>query len=287
MDERRMEHGMLSAFIQHLKKRERSSGTIEKYVRDVSQFAAFLNEAEVTREGTAAWRDGLLERGYAPVTVNSMTAAVNQFFAFLGWEDCKIKALKIQRRLFRDDRRELSREEYERLLAAAHSLGRDRLALLLETICSTGVRVSEVRYITLEAVQAGRAEISLKGKLRVILLPGKLCRKLKKYARAQKTASGEIFLTRSGKSLSRRQIWAEMKRLCRAAGVAPSKVFPHNLRHLFARIFYRVCRDVVKLADVLGHSSIETTRIYLISTGAEHARVLARMHLNLQTKYIF
>ena len=200
MDERRMEHGMLSAFIQHLKKRERSSGTIEKYVRDVSQFAAFLNEAEVTREGTAAWRDDLLERGYAPVTVNSMTAAVNQFFVFLGWEDCKIKALKIQRRLFRDDRRELSREEYERLLAAAHSLGRDRLALLLETICSTGVRVSEVRYITLEAVQAGRAEISLKGKLRVILLPGKLCRKLKKYARARKIASGEIFLTRSGKS---------------------------------------------------------------------------------------
>ena len=281
MDERRMEHGMLSAFIQYLKKRERSSGTIEKYVRDVSQFAAFLNEAEVTRKGTAAWRDDLLERGYAPVTVNSMTAAVNQFFAFLGWEDCKIKALKIQRRLFRDDRRELSREEYERLLAAAHSLGRDRLALLLETICSTGVRVSEVRYITLEAVQAGRAEISLKGKLRVILLPGKLCRKLKKYARAQKTASGEIFLTRSGKSLSRRQIWAEMKRLCRAAGVAPSKVFPHNLRHLFARIFYRVCRDVVKLADVLGHSSIEATRIYLISTGAEHAGILRKMRLIL------
>ena len=258
---------------------ERSAGTIEKYVRDVRKFAAWLDGEEVSRERTAAWRDGLLERGYAPVTVNSMVAAVNRFFIALGWEDCRVKALRIQRRLFRDDQRELTREEYERLLTAAHALGRERLALLLETICSTGIRVSEVKYITVEAAHAGRAEISLKGKLRTILLPGKLCRKLKKYVRQQKTASGEIFLTKSGKSLSRRQIWAEMKRLCKRAGVAPSKVFPHNLRHLFARTFYRVCRDVVKLADVLGHSSIETTRIYLISTGAEHANVLARMRL--------
>ena len=258
---------------------ERSAGTIEKYVRDVRKFAAWLDGEEVSRERTAAWRDGLLERGYAPVTVNSMVAAVNRFFIALGWEDCRVKALRIQRRLFRDDRRELTREEYERLLTAAHTLGRERLALLLETICSTGIRVSEVKYITVEAAQTGRAEISLKGKLRTILLPGKLCRKLKKYARQQKTASGEIFLTRSGKSLSRRQTWAEMKRLCKAAGVAPSKVFPHNLRHLFARTFYKVCRDVVKLADVLGHSSIETTRIYLISTGSEHADILRKMRL--------
>ena len=268
-------------FSDALAEEERSAGTIEKYVRDVRRFAVWLDGEEVSRERTAAWRDGLLERGYAPVTINSMVAAVNQFFTFLGWEECKVKALKIQRRLFRDDRRELTREEYQRLLDAAHGLGRERLALLLETICATGIRVSEVKYITVEAVQAGRAEISLKGKLRTILLPGKLCRKLKKYAKAQKTASGEIFLTRSGKSLSRRQIWAEMKRLCRAAGVAPSKVFPHNLRHLFARTFYRVCRDVVKLADVLGHSSIETTRIYLISTGAEHADILRKMRLIL------
>ena len=279
MDERHVEHEMLSAFIRHLRTRERSPGTIEKYLRDVRALADWLDGAEATRERTASWRDSLLEGGYAPVTVNSMVAAVNQFFAFLGWEDCKIKALKIQRKLFRDDRRELTREEYERLVAAAHTQGRERLALLLETICSTGIRVSEVKYITVEAARMGRAEISLKGKLRVILLPGKLCRKLKKYAKAQKTASGEIFLTRSGKSLSRRQIWAEMKRLCKTAGVAPSKVFPHNLRHLFARTFYKVCRDVVKLADVLGHSSIETTRIYLISTGAEHAEILRKMRL--------
>ena len=269
----------LAAFARHLQSRERSAGTIEKYLRDVEALGGWLDGEPVTRERAAAWRDSLLEQGRAPVTVNSMTAAANQFFTFQGWEDCKIKALKLQRKLFRDDRRELTREEYERLLSAAHGLGRERLALLLETICSTGIRVSEVRYITVEAARTGRAEISLKGKLRTILLPGKLCRKLKKYARAQKTASGEIFLTRSGKSLSRRQIWAEMKRLCKTAGVAPSKVFPHNLRHLFARTFYRVCRDVVKLADVLGHSSVETTRIYLISTGAEHIQILRKMRL--------
>lgn len=205
--------------------------------------------------------------------------AVNQFFKFLGWQECVVKGLRIQRKLFRDDRRELTRNEYERLLAAAHGLGRERLALLMETICATGIRVSEVRYITVEAVASGRAEISLKGKLRTILIPGKLCRKLKKYVKQQKIASGEVFLTRSGKRMSRKQIWAEMKAVCRKAEVAPSKVFPHNLRHLFARIFYQVCRDVVKLADVLGHSSIETTRIYLSSTGAEHARQLDRLGL--------
>ena len=281
MNERQLIPNHLAAYAKHLLAEERSSGAIAKYVLDVRNFAAWLGGTEATREKTAAWRDSLLEGGYAPVTVNSMVAAVNQFFAFLGWEDCKIKALKLQRKLFRDDRRELTREEYERLLSAAHGLGWERLALLLETICSTGIRVSEVKYITVEAAQARRAEISLKGKLRTIMLPGKLCRKLKKYARAQKIASGEIFLTRSGKGLSRRQIWAEMKGLCRKAGVAPSKVFPHNLRHLFARTFYKVCRDVVKLADVLGHSSIETTRIYLISTGAEHADILRKMRLIL------
>ena len=269
----------IAAFGRHLQIEERSAGTIEKYLRDVRAFAAWLDGAPVSREKAAAWRDSLLDRGYAPVTVNSMIAAVNQLFTFLGWEDCKIKALKLQRRLFRDDRRELSREEYERLLDAAHGLGRERLALLLETICSTGIRVSEVKYITVEAARTGRGEISLKGKLRTILLPGKLCRKLKKIRQGAKNRLRRDFFTRSGKSLSRRQIWAEMKRLCKAAGVAPSKVFPHNLRHLFARTFYRVCRDVVKLADVLGHSSVETTRIYLISTGAEHAGILNRMRL--------
>lgn len=193
MEHRIMNRKALKAFARALLEQERSLGTIEKYTRDVRAFTVWLGGAEVTRERAAAWRDSLLERGYAPVTVNSMVAAVNQFFAFLGWEDCKVKALKIQRKLFRDDRKELTREEYQRLLDSAHELGRERLALLLETICATGIRVSEVKYITVEAAQVGRAEISLKGKLRTILLPGKLCRKLKKYARQQKTPPARFF----------------------------------------------------------------------------------------------
>lgn len=181
--------------------------------------------------------------------------------------------------MFRDAGRELTREDYFRLLHTAHALGRERLELLMETICATGIRVSEVQYMTVEAAQSGRAEIALKGKIRTILLPVKLCRKLLKYARKKKITSGEIFLTRGGRSLSRRQIWAEMKELCNRAGVPTEKVFPHNLRHLFARTFYRVCRDMVKLAAVLGYSSIETTRIYLLSSGLEHIKTLDLLHL--------
>ena len=217
--------------------------------------------------------------GVVSATVNGKLTALDRLLAFLGWEDCRVKHLRVQRQLFRDSARELSREEYARLVETARRLGRGRLSLLMETICATGIRVSEVRYITAEAVREGRTEIALKGKIRTILLPGKLCRKLEKYARQKKITSGELFLTRSGRPMSRKQIWAEMKGVCRAAGVAPSKVFPHNLRHLFARCFYRVSRDVAKLADVLGHSSIETTRIYLISTGAEHARTLDQLRL--------
>ncbi len=232
----------------------------------------------MTRELAAAWREELAAR-QSPATVNGKLTALDRLLAFLGWEDCRVKHLRVQRQLFRDSARELSREEYARLVETARRLGRGRLSLLMETICATGIRVSEVRYITVEAVREGRTEIALKGKIRTILLPGKLCRKLEKYARQKKITSGEMFLTRSGRPMSRKQIWAEMKGVCRAAGVAPSKVFPHNLRHLFARCFYRVSRDVAKLADVLGHSSIETTRIYLISTGAEHARTLDQLRL--------
>lgn len=233
----------------------------------------------MTKELTATWKSCLLEQGYAPVTINSMLSALNGLFKFLGWNECQVKFLKIQRRLFRDTNRELTRNEYDRLLATAKELGRDRLALLIETIGATGIRVSEVKYITVEAAQKGKAEISLKGKIRVILLSAKLCRKLLKYAKKQKTASGTIFRTKSGKELSRRQIWAELKGLCKHAGVAPTKVFPHNLRHLFATIFYKACKDIVKLADVLGHSSIETTRIYLVTSGIEHQRQLDRLGL--------
>ena len=207
-----------------------------------------------------------------------MLSAVNALFRFLGREDCKIRFLRVQRKAFREQSRELTRAEYQRLLDTAAEQGQERLGLLMETICATGIRVSEVRYITVEAAQRGRAEINLKGKIRTILLPAKLCRKLLKYTRKQKIASGEIFLTRGGKPVSRRQIWREMKMLCEKAGVESSKVFPHNLRHLFAATFYKVCRDIVKLADILGHSSINTTRIYLMTTGTEHAKI-GRAHV--------
>ena len=257
MEPRKITEETLAAFARQLGEEERSPATLEKYLREVRQFAAFLGGREVTRELAAAWREELSAR-QSPATVNGKLTALDRLLAFLGWEDCRVKHLRVQRQLFRDSARELSREEYARLVETARRLGRGRLSLLMETICATGIRVSEVRYITAEAVREGRTEIALKGKIRTILLPGKLCRKLEKYARQKKITSGELFLTRSGRPMSRKQIWAEMKGVCRAAGVAPSKVFPHNLRHLFARCFYRVSRDVAKLADVLGHSSIET-----------------------------
>ena len=279
MKEQFLTEERLAAYGERLRAEGRSPGTIENYLRHARAFAAWLDGRAVTRELAAAWREQLAARGYAPVTVNAMLAAVNGLFRFLGREECRVKFLKIQRRLFREAGRELERPEYHRLLEAARSRGQARLALLMETICATGIRVSEVRYITVEAARRGRAEISLKGKVRTILLPGKLCRKLLKYAGKNKTVSGEIFLTKNGKGLSRRQIWAELKRLCKYAGVAPSKVFPHNLRHLFATVFYRACKDIARLADVLGHSSMETTRLYLMTSGAEHARQLERLGL--------
>ena len=269
----------LKAFSQYLREDERESSTIEKYLREIKDFFVWIRGQTVTRERIAEWKEDLRRAGRKSVTINGKLSALNKFFTFLGWTDCRTKYLKVQRKLFRSTEKQLTKQEYIRLLEAAHSLGRERLALLMETICATGIRVSEVQYITVEAVQTGQTEIALKGKIRTILLPGKLCRKLQKYAKKRKIVSGEIFLTRNGKGLSRRQIWAEMKSLCEKAGIMPSKVFPHNLRHLFAQTFYRVCRDVAKLADVLGHSSIETTRLYLISTEAEHARQLERTGL--------
>lgn len=269
----------VAAYGRYLKQEERSPATLEKYLRDVLAFARWLDGEAVTKEAVTEWKERLLAEHRSPSTVNAALSALNGLFRFLGWEDCRARFVKVQRRLFRDPARELTRPDYDRLIATARELGRDRLALLMETICATGVRVSEVRYLTVEAAQRGRAEVALKGKIRVILIPGKLCRKLLKYAKKQKIVSGEIFLTGNGKPLSRRQIWAEMKRLCVHAGVEPSRVFPHNLRHLFATAYYRAYKDIVKLADVLGHTSIETTRIYLLTSGTEHQRQLDRLGL--------
>lgn len=279
MKQHRLTSQQILDYGNYLRGEERSTGTIDKYLRDTTAFVYWLNGRNVTKERAAEWKAYLLEQDYAPVTVNAMLSAVNGLFRFLDWDECRVKFLKIQRKLFRDASRELTRGEYDRLLTSAKEQGRERLALLMETICATGIRVSEVQYMTVEAAQRGKAEISLKGKIRVILLSSKLCRKLQKYAKKQKIASGAIFRTRSGKKISRRQIWAELKGLCRQAGVEPTKVFPHNLRHLFATLFYKACKDIARLADVLGHSSIETTRIYLITSGEEHQRQIESLDL--------
>ena len=267
----------VDGFRRELLRREYSHGTAESYVRSIRAFARWSGGA-VDRGLVLTWKAQLAAQ-YAPATVNAMLAGINRFFAFMGWPECKVKALRLQRRSFREAERELDREEYRTLVRTARTLGRERLALVMETICATGIRVGEVPYITVEALRRGKAVVALKGKVRTILLPEKLCKKLLKYVKRQKITSGEVFLTGGGKRLSRVQIWAEMKRLCRAASVAADKVFPHNLRHLFARTFYQASRDVVQLADILGHSSIETTRIYLLTTGAEHLRRLERLGL--------
>lgn len=270
---------ILKEFEEYLVQEEREKATIGKYLRDAECFLIWLGNRELSKKQVVLWKEELTEKQHSPVTINGKLAAINKLLLSLGKPECRVKYLKIQRRLFRSTERDLTKEEYTRLVETAFSDGRERLALLMESICATGIRVSEVRYLTVETAEAGRAEISLKGKIRTILIPGKLCRKLLKYAKKQKIASGEIFLTRSGKGMSRHQIWAEMKALCAQAKVQASKVFPHNLRHLFARAFYRACRDVVRLAGVLGHSSIETTRIYLITTGIEYRKQMSRLGL--------
>lgn len=266
-------------FEDYLRHDEREESTIEAYLRSLTRFAEWADGRAVTKELAMEWKTALAEAGYRPISVNAMLAAVNKFFTCMGREDCKVKYLKLQRQMFRKSEKDLSKEEYQRLVQAAHEKGYLRMELILETICATGIRVGELKYITVEAVRAGVAEIALKGKIRTILLPHRLCRKLQKYAKQQKIASGKLFLTQDGLPVSRQSIWTRMKALCEAAGVERSKAFPHNLRSLFARSFYGSCHDVVRLADVLGHSSIETTRIYLMSTGKEYLRQLDKLGL--------
>lgn len=266
-------------FEDYLRHDEREESTIEAYLRSLTRFAEWADGRAVTKELAMEWKAVLSEAGYRPISVNAMLAAVNKFFTCMGREDCKVKYLKLQRQMFRKSEKDLSKEEYQRLVQAAHEKGDLRMELILETICATGIRVGELKYITVEAVRAGVAEIALKGKIRTILLPHRLCRKLQKYAKQQKIASGKLFLTQDGLPVSRQSIWTRMKALCEAAGVERTKVFPHNLRSLFARSFYGSCHDVVRLADVLGHSSIETTRIYLMSTGKEYLRQLDKLGL--------
>lgn len=281
MNEKTLALADITAYAAYLRSEEKARSTIENYLRDVQSFCLWLDNRAITKTLVAEWKEHLLAKALAPATVNAKLSAVSSLLGFLGLADCRVKAVKIQHRVFRDASRELTKEEYHRLLNTAKRQGRDRLLLLMETICSTGVRVSELCHITVETLRDMRANIALKGKVRSILLPQKLCQKLLKYAKRKKITSGEIFRTRSGKPMSRGQIWHEMKSICEAAGVASSKVFPHNLRHLFATVFYKTCRDIVKLADLLGHSSINTTRIYLMTTGAEHAKQIEELGLLL------
>ena len=245
MEKQKLSSKIIAAYENSLRQDEHSLATIEKYLRDIRFFVAWLAGKAVTKEAATQWKLHLMNDGFAPATINSKLAAINGLFRFLGWNDCRVKFLRLQRRVFRDNTRDLTREDYRKLVSAAEQLGRGQLALLLEAICATGIRVSEVRYLTVEAVRTGQAEVTLKGKVRIILLPNKLCRKLERYARKQKIASGELFLTKRNHTLSRQQIWREMKALCREAGVTASKVFPHNLRHLFANTFYKVTPDIV------------------------------------------
>ena len=272
----------LTAYRAWLQNRERSPGTIAKYLRDTARFFAESGAPQPPpKAAVAAWRDALAAKGYAPASVNAMLAAVNAYQDFCGNPAGKAKPLKCQRRIFCEARRELSRAEYFRLLDAARRTGRKRTLLVLQTLCATGIRVSELAYITAEAVRRGRAAIRCKGKCREILLPAPLCKRLERWCRRCRIHTGPVFLTRTGRPLDRVTVWKEMKALCRQARVAEEKVFPHNLRHLFARTFYSIEKNLAKLADLLGHSSIETTRIYIMESGAEHQRLLEQMHLLL------
>ena len=270
----------IAKFKNHLTLEERSAATIEKYIRDVSAFAVYAQEAAITKETVIGYKKHLLER-YAVRSVNAMLAGLNGFFVFHGWHDLKVKTLKLQQQVYCPEEKELTKQEYARLCRTAERRKNQRLSLIFQTICGTGIRVSELRYITVEAAKQGEAVVNCKAKTRTVFLVKALRQKLLRYAAEQGIKSGMIFVTRTGKPIDRTNIWREMKSLCQEAGVNPEKVFPHNLRHLFARVFYGIEKDIAKLADILGHSSIDTTRIYIISTGTEHRRRMENMHLVL------
>lgn len=271
----------ISSFIEHLTLQERSPATIQKYRRDVAKLAAFAGE-EITDKATLiAFKQHLLRQGYAAVSVNSILTAVNQYLRFCGFTDWQLRFLRVQRQIFRSRDRELNSREYQRLIEQAQQSGNERLSLLVQTLGATGIRISELRGITVEAIRKGQALIRLKGKTRVVLLPRKLCRRLLAYCGKRKISSGQVFVTRTGRPLDRSNIWRMLKKLAQNARVGTKKVFPHNLRHLFAVTYYKKYKDVVRLADILGHSSIDTTRIYTARSGGEQRRQIEELCLVL------
>ena len=280
MEERILEQAAIARFREHLILEEKSPAAVEKYLRDIRAFAVYMR-GEVVRKAAVIDYKKLLQKKYAVRSVNSTLASINGLFSFLGWHDLRVKTVKLQRQVFSPEEKELTRAEYMRLCRTAEQRGNKRLSLILQTICGTGIRVSELQHITVEAARCGEATVSCKGKTRSVFIVKELKQKLLRYAAEQGIRSGMIFVTRTGRAVSRTNIWREMKSLCREAGVNPEKVFPHNLRHLFARVFYSIDKDIAKLSDVLGHSSINTTRLYIISTGIEHRRRMETMRLIL------
>ena len=269
---------LIVKFREYLLFEEKSKATVEKYIRDVTAFMGWVAERNVQKSIVLEYKKELVEK-YAPRSVNSVISSLNAFFGYMGWQECKVKALKIQRQIFAEKEKELTKAEYERLLSAAKNKNNERLYYLMQTICATGIRVSELKFITVSAIYTVSAQINCKGKMRVVFLPKQLCVMLKKYIQKQKISSGSIFVSKSGKPLDRSNIWTDMKKLCALANVKPGKVFPHNLRHLFARTYYGLQKDIVRLADILGHSSVETTRIYTMGNGDVHRMQIEKMHL--------
>ena len=278
MKRQKLQETMIPPYETALQEAEKSAATMEKYLHHVRQFVAHDAGRRIDKALVLEYKTRL-GKLYAPSSANAALAAVNGFLRFWGFESCCVRPFKVQKKLYCPEEKELSREEYIRLVRAAKEKSSERLALLLETICATGIRVSELPYITVEAVARGEAVVHCKGKTRTVFLPAALQKKLRRYMQSQKIQSGSVFITRTGKPMNRSNIWREMKALCERANVAPSKVFPHSLRHLFARTFYSIDHDVAKLADILGHSNINTTRIYIITTGAEHRRKMETMRL--------
>lgn len=272
--------GMIKNYQNYLINEEKASATVEKYVRDVTAFMIWANNRTLEKQLVLAYKDFLM-RNYAGASVNSIISSLNSFFSYMEWYFLRVKTIKIQRQIFANKEKELTKSEYMRLLYAARSKGNRRLMLVMQTICSAGIRVSELRYITVDAVKSHTAIIRCKGKMRQVFLPAKLCSALSKYIAHENINSGAVFITKSGKSIDRSNIWSDMKALCEMAGVAKEKVFPHNLRHLFARTYYSVQKDIVRLADILGHSSVNTTRIYTMETGEIHRQQIQRLGLLL------
>ena len=273
--------GIINEFKEYLIDNDKSAYTVEKYIRDVMKFKDFAGDCEKVKETAGEYKNYLVRKGYSVRSINSMLSSVNALFEYLDRNDLKIKTIKMQRSVYCPEDKELTRAEYQRLCSAAKMKKNNRLELIIETVCSTGIRIGELKYITVESAKRGESVVTLKGKTRYVFIPKELKRKLLRYSKEQGIKEGMIFVTRTGKAVTRTNIWRDMKNLCKDAGVKPEKVFPHNLRHLFARTFYNIDKDIAKLADILGHSSIDTTRIYIISTGAEHRRLIEKMKLIL------